>query len=501
MTSDYAATGQRQSDMADAADATGAAEYATMDATAMADAVRRGQISASELLEAAFARCDAVNPRVNAVVARNDERALALLASRKIKGNDRSGPLAGVPFLIKDLNAHLAGTVTTNGSCFFATATPAENNSTLVERYENAGAVIFGKTTSPEFGLSTSTESRQWGKTCNPWDLAMSAGGSSGGAAAAVAAGIVPAAHATDGGGSIRIPASYCGVFGMKPSRYRTPSGPKHFEAWFGASVAHVVSRSVRDSALLLDVGQGHEKGSPYWLAPREHSFVDEVQRPCATLRVALVTESLTGVALDPAIRRTLDDTVQLMLALGHEIESARLPVDAQQLFGAHGTVIGTALLTAIRDREKVLGRPFEVDELEPITRHILRTAQGVSGEALYRARQSFETISLDVEDLFDRYDVILSPVTATLTPSLGKLTLNQPYDDYGQAMMGSASFTVVANVGGQPSMSVPLGWSDTGLPIGMMFTARVGSEGLLFQLAGQLERERPWASRTPSLD
>lgn len=328
----------------------------------------------------------------------------------------------------------------------------------------------------------------------------MSAGGSSGGAAAAVAAGIVPAAHATDGGGSIRIPASYCGVFGMKPSRYRTPSGPGHFEAWFGASVAHVVSRSVRDSALLLDVGQGHEKGSPYWLAPRERPFVDEVQHPSARLRVALVTESLTGVALDPAIRKTLDDTVHLMLSLGHEIESARMPVNAQQLFGAHGAVIGVALLTAIRDREKVLGRPFEVDELEPVTRHILRTAQGASGETLYRARQSFETISMDMENMFDRYDVILSPVTATLTPPLGKLTLNQQFDDYGRAMMGSASFTVVANVGGQPAMSVPLGWSDTGLPIGMMFTARVGGEGLLFQLAGQLERERPWASRYPLL-
>jgi len=473
-------------------------EYASLDATAMADAVRSGRIGASELLEAACARCDAVNPKINAVVMRHDERARALLALRKAGGTERSGPLAGVPFLIKDLNTFLAGTVTTNGSRFFATAKPAQNTSTLIARYEDAGAVVFGKSTSPEFGLSASTESKQWGDTRNPWNPSMSAGGSSGGAAAVVAAGIVPAAHATDGGGSIRIPASYCGIFGMKPSRYRTPSGPAHFEGWFGASVGHVVSRSVRDSALLLDIGQGHEKGSPYWTAPRERPFVDEVQRQPAKLRVALVSESLTGVALDPAVRKSLDDTVRLMLALGHEVESAVLPVSAQELFSAHGAVTSTALLSAIRDREKLLGRAFETDELEPVTRHILRTAEGFSAERLYRARQSFEAISLAMENMFEHYDVILSPVTATLAPPLGQLTLDQPYEEFGRVIMGSVSFTVVANVGGQPAMSVPLGWSDDGLPIGMMFTARIGAEGLLFQLAGQLESERPWASRYP---
>lgn len=473
-----------------------ATDYLALDATAMAAAVRRGELSAAELLAAAAARCDAVNPRVNAVVMRHDEHARALLAASAARG----GALAGVPMLVKDLNTYVAGTVTTNGSRLFRDAPPATHTSTLVARYEAAGALVFGKTASPEFGLTTTAESHQWGQTRNPWNTAYSAGGSSGGAAAAVAAGIVPAAHATDGGGSIRIPASYCGVFGLKPSRYRTPSGPDHLEGWFGASVGHVVSRSVRDSALLLDVGHGHEAGSPYWSAPLERPFSAEVGFAPGKLRVALVDQSLTGAPLDPAVRKTLDDTVRLLLALGHHVEQARLPVDPLQLFTAHGTVVSTALLTSVRDREKALGRPAADDELELVTRHILGNGSKVTGEALYRARQSFEAVGIAVEGMFDKFDVILSPVTANLTPLLGKLRLDQPFENYARAAAGSAAFTVVANVGGQPAMSVPLGMSDEGLPIGMMFTAPLGAEGRLFRLAGQLERERPWAQRYPVL-
>ncbi|WP_092433044.1 amidase [Collimonas sp. OK607] len=471
-------------------------EYAALDATAMADAVRRGSISADALLAGAIARCDAVNGKVNAVVMRHDDHARALLAELKGRAQAKGGALAGVPMLVKDLNTYIAGTITTNSCRLFKDGPAATRTSTLIERYENAGAMTFGKTAAPEFGLTTTTESRQWGITRNPWNLAMSAGGSSGGAAAAVAAGIIPAAHATDGGGSIRIPASYCGVFGLKPSRYRTPSGPDHFEGWFGASVAHVVSRSVRDSALLLDVGQGHEKGSPYWCGPMERPFVAELGISPGKLRVALVADSLTGVPLDPAVRKTLDDTVRLLLSLGHEVEATRLPVDAGQLFGAHGAIVGNAILTAVHDREKFLGRKATDDELAPVTRHVMSTAAATSGEALYRARQTFETIGMSMDNMFDKYDIILSPVTATVTPLLGKLSMEQDFADYGRAAMGSAAFTVVANVSGQPAMSVPLGVSETGMPIGMMFTARIHNEALLFRVAAQLERERPWAQR-----
>lgn len=473
-----------------------ASDYAGMDAWAMAQAVRAGEISAEDLLAAAMARCDAINPKVNAVIMRHDDYARALLVARRAAGESAKGSLAGVPTLLKDLNTYLEGTTTTNGSRLFKNAPAVLHTSTLIARYQAAGAVPFGKTATPEFGLTTTTESQLWGQTRNPWNLAMSAGGSSGGAASAVAAGILPVAHATDGGGSIRIPASYCGVVGLKPSRYRTPSGPGRFEGWFGASVGNVVSRSVRDTALFLDAGQGHEPGSPYWLAPMVRPFVDEVGRDPGRLRVALVRESLTGAALDPAVAKVLDDSVKLLLSLGHEIEDLRLPVQPQQLFGAHGSVTGTALLSLVHDREQVLGRALQPDELENITKVVLSRAEKVTGEALFRARQSFETISASMEQQFERFDVILSPVTANLTPELGMLALDQPWESYAQRAAASAGFTVLANVSGQPAISLPLGMSDSGLPIGMMFTARIGAEDVLLRLAGQLEQTRPWAGR-----
>ncbi|HKR39891.1 MAG TPA: amidase [Paraburkholderia sp.] len=472
--------------------------YLTLDATAMGALVQRGELEPQDLLEAALARCDEVNARVNAVNQRCEARARQTLASRRAAGTSRDGAFAGVPTLAKDMHTAVAGTVTTNGSRSLRDAPPATHDATLIARYEAAGVVVFGKTATPEFGLSTTTESALWGKTCNPWNLSMSAGGSSGGAAAAVAAGIVPVAHATDGGGSIRIPASYCGVFGMKPTRYRTPHGPDAFEGWFGASCAHVVSRSVRDSALALDVSHGHEKGSPYWLAVPERPFADEVRRTPSRLRVGLVADSLTGMPLDNDIAAVLESTVRLLTGLGHEVEPVTLAIDSQQLFGAHATASGTAFVAAVRDREAALGRALLAEELEPVAWRILRNAQQHSAETLYRARRTFERFGLLMEEKFDRFDVLLSPVTATLTPTLGRLSLEQEYEDYIKHIVGSVSYTALANVSGQPSMSVPLGTSRDGLPIGMMFTAGLCREGLLFQLAGQLEAAQPWALLAP---
>jgi Asp-tRNA(Asn)/Glu-tRNA(Gln) amidotransferase A subunit family amidase len=474
-------------------------EYLTLDATAMAALVQQGELEPQDLLDAALARCDAVNPRINAVNIRCEARARQTLAARREAGTSRAGAFAGVPTLAKDMHTAVAGTITTNGSRSLRDAPPATHDATLIARYEAAGMVVFGKTATPEFGLSTTTESALWGKTCNPWDLAMSAGGSSGGAAAAVAAGIVPVAHATDGGGSIRIPASYCGVFGMKPTRYRTPHGPDVFEGWFGASCAHVVSRSVRDSALALDVSHGHEKGSPYWLAAPERPFADEVRRTPARLRVGLVADSLTGMPLDDDIAATLDSTVRLLTRLGHEVEPVTLAINSPQLFSAHATASGTALVASVREREAALGRALRTDELEPVAWRIVRNAQQHSAETLYLARRTFERIGLQLEEQFDRFDVLLSPVTATLTPPLGRLSLEQEYEEYNKHIVGSVSYTALANVGGQPSMSVPLGMSRGGLPVGMMFTAALCREGLLFQLAGQLEAAQPWAPLAPS--
>ena len=363
-------------------------DYLQLDATAMAAAVKTGELSPYTLLMAAQARCDAVNPQVNAVNMRHDSHAQERLKARRDAGTERSGALAGVPMLLKDLNTYLRGTVTTNGSRMLADAPPATFDSTVVQRYEAAGMLIFGKTASPEFGLTTTTESSLWGQTRNPWDLAHSAGGSSGGAAAAVAAGIVPAAHATDGGGSIRIPASYCGVFGLKPTRYRNPQGPNTFEGWFGASCGHVVSRSVRDSALLLDVSHGHEKGSTYWLAPQDGSFSDAVLRTPNSLRIGLIEPAMTGLELDTEIRSVLHTTVDLLLRLGHHVDIATLPVDPQQVYGAHGAVGAAALLAAVRDREAGLGRPLHDDELEPVSRYIANNATAATAESTARSKR-----------------------------------------------------------------------------------------------------------------
>ncbi len=473
-----------------------ASEYDALDAWAMAEAVRAGELSGAQLLAAALARYRAVNPLVNAVNMLHEDYARALLDGRSAS----KGALAGVPLLVKDLSTYLQGTSTSHGSRLFRDNPPATLTSTLIARYQAEGALPFGKTATPEFGLTTTTESTLWGQTRNPWNLEHSAGGSSGGAAAAVAAGIIPVAHATDGGGSIRIPASYCGLVGLKPSRYRTPTGPGRFEGWFGASVANVVSRSVRNTALFLDVGQGHEAGSPYWTQPLERPFVEELKREPGRLRVALVKRSLTGAELDPAVAQVLDDSVKLLLSLGHEIEELSLPVDPRELFGAHGTAGAAATAALIRDREQALGRPLRDDDLEEVTRTVLGNGERATAVQLYRARHAFEQISESMEQVFERFDLILSPVTANLPPKLGELRLSQSWDDYAHKAMGSASFTVLANVSGQPAISLPLGMSGNGLPVGMMFTARLGNEALLLRLASQLEQSRPWADRRPGL-
>ena len=477
-----------------------AADYQSLDAWAMAEAVRKGELTPEALLDAALARHALVNPKVQAVNMLHQEYARTLLAQRRAAGQAAQGALAGVPLLLKDLNTYLQGTSTSNGSRLFKDAPPAALTSTLIARYERAGAVPFGKTTCPEFGLTTTTESLAWGQTRNPWNLGHSAGGSSGGAASAVAAGIVPVAHATDGGGSIRIPASYCGLVGLKPGRYRTPSGPAHFEGWFGASVANVVSRSVRDTALFLDAGHGHEPGSAYWAAPVERPYIEELRRDPGKLRIAVVRQSLTGAPLDPAIAATLEKTVRQLLGLGHELEELSLGIDPRQLFGAHGTVVGTGLLSLVHDREQALGRAATAKDLEQVTQVVLERAKGTDGEALYRARQSFESIGAAMEKHFERFDLILSPVTASLTPELGVLSLDQGWDSYAHKAMGSAGFTVLANVSGQPAISLPLGMSDSGLPVGMMFTARLGGEDGLLRIASQLEQAMPWAGRRPRL-
>jgi amidase len=463
------------------------AEYRSLDATAMADLVRRGEASPLELLDMAIGRTEEVNPRVNAVVLKHYE-----MAREAINAGLPDGPLKGVPFLLKDLGVALKGTVTTEGSRLFKDQS-FDYDSTLVERYKKAGLVTFGKTNSPEFGSSPSTESQLFGDTRNPWNLEHSAGGSSGGAAAAVAAGIIPAAHASDGGGSIRIPSSACGLFGLKPTRGRVPMGPGSYETRAGCSAMHVVSRSVRDSALLLDISQGAALGDPYAAPHRERPYTEELSRAPGKLRIALMTAPIIPIPVDPQCVVAAEKAAQLCASLGHSVEIASPTLDVEALYAAFGMVGNVLVANKVGKREEVLGRAAREDELEKINWVNRRAGDKTSAIEYSRGRNTLHQASRRLAQFMQSYDVILSPTMALLPPKLGVLTLNQEFESFMMAAAAASAFTGLYNMTGQPAMSVPLHWSDTGLPVGVQFTGRFGDEGTLFRLAAQLEQAAPW--------
>ena len=470
-------------------------DYARADATALAALVRSKRASPAELLDAAIARTEAVNGALNAVVLRHFER-----AREAVRKGLPDGPLRGVPFLLKDLNVGLAGTVTTNGSRFFADAV-VPRDSILVDRYDAAGLVIFGKTASPEFGATGTTESTLWGETQNPWKKGFSAGGSSGGAAVAVAAGIVPAAHASDGGGSIRIPASHCGLFGVKPSRGRTPLGPHAFDAWCGLSIHHVISRSVRDSALLLDVSQGAVLGDPYVARPRSRPYLDEVGADAGKLRIGLQLASPICPEVHPDCVAAARRAAQLCEAQGHGVEElAPPPVTAAELYGAMTVVMGASLVNRIQAREKELGRAVRQDELEPRNWESYQRALQFTAAQHEAARQDVYELGRRIVAHQHAYDAVITPTVAIPPPRLGVMSLSAPYEGYARAGVATSAFTLQYNFSGQPAMSVPLTWNADGLPIGAMFAAAPGREDLLFRVAAQLEAAAPWAGRRPAL-
>jgi Asp-tRNA(Asn)/Glu-tRNA(Gln) amidotransferase A subunit family amidase len=470
------------------------AEYAANDAVGLADLIRQGDVSASEVLEAAISRAEAVNPAINAVVLKHYDIARAALAQGK-----PSGLLGGVPMLLKDLGIDFKNTVTSNGSVFFRDAV-ADHDSVLVGRYRKAGLNIFGKTASPEFGQTGTTESRLWGNTRNPWSREHSAGGSSGGAAAAVAAGILPAAHASDGGGSIRIPASHCGLFGLKPSRGRIPFGPGKLEGWMGLSIQHVITRSVRDSAVLLDVSHGPETGSRVLPPVGDVDYLAGHRRPPPKLRIALWDTHLFGLPVHADCREAVAKTARLCESLGHTIEPAAPKLPVQDMFGAMGVMTGTGTLVAFHDRAKQLGRDVTEADMEPINWRHYQEARKRSAEDVYRARATFDRVGSILDDFLGRYDMVLSPVTAVPPPRLGELSLDQPYEKFIPPAMNASPFTALWNMGGHPAMSVPLHWNAENLPIGSQFATRFGDEMLLLRLAAQLETAAPWANRRPSL-
>lgn len=463
-----------------------------LDALGQAAAVAAGKVSPAELLDAAIARAEAANPALNFMAQPLYDRA------RGAARNGFDGPFAGVPFLVKDLHVHIAGERSGEGSRLWD-GYRADRNSVIYDRYVAAGLNTFGKTTTPELGLTVTTESRATGLTRNPWDLTRSAGGSSGGAACAVAAGVVPLAQASDGGGSIRCPASACGVFGMKPSRGRVPLGPRVTESWLGLSVVHAVSRSVRDNAALLDATHGIEPGSRYVAPTPEASFLSEVTREPGHLRIALMLEPLTGVPVDPDVVAATHATVKLLESLGHHVEAAQPQLSGAELGNAMTAVLGACTAADVGARLAALGRDEAGDDIETVTQMFVHIGRNTTAVQLLAANDVFQNAAIIVARFMETYDVILSPVFARPPIALGKIDLSPTHmGEWTANILGYSPFTALYNQTGQPAMSVPLGWSSSGLPIGMMFAGRYGAEGLLYRLAGQLERAAPWAGRRP---
>ena len=467
------------------------ADYRNHDALSLAELVRTKKVTPQDLLEAALARAAAVNPKINAIVLDHED-----VARKALKDGLPQGPLTGVPYLLKDLGAALKGTITT-GSLGLARDTVAASDSTYVERCKNAGLVIFGKTHSPELGLSPSSESRMFGATRNPWNLNHVAGGSSGGAAAAVAAGIVPVAHATDGGGSIRIPASCCGLFGLKPTRARTPMGPKRGEGWGGASVGHVVSRSVRDSAAFLDATAGAAIGDPYVAPHAARPFLDEVTTAPGRLRIAFSTTPAIAAPVHPDAVAAVREAAKLLESLGHHVEEAAPKLNGMEIMAAQGIVISANVAFTVDEAAEALGRAARAEDVERATWFRVENARKTDSSAYARAMNTLHLVGRTLGDFMTNYDVILQPTCAQ--PPLPVGVLNMDREDLQQMfreMIAFIPYTGIYNLTGQPSANVPLHWNAAGLPIGTMFTARFGDEATLLRLAAQLEQAQPWKDR-----
>jgi amidase len=471
-----------------------AADYTQYDGLGLAELIATGQISPLELLHAVRRRVDALNPKLNAFCQLFYEKAEAL-----IHAGVPAGPFLGVPFALKDLGLYLSGTVTSGGSRIWSSDV-ASFDSTLSERYRQAGLVIFGKTNSPELGLTVTTESALYGKTHNPWNPERIAGGSSGGAAAVVASRILPMAHASDGGGSIRVPASCCGVFGFKPTRSRVPLGPSSFEGWNGCSHQHAITISVRDSAALLDASCGAELGSPFFSPQPERPFLSEVVAEPGRLRIAVIASAPAPVPVDPECARALTGAANLCESLGHHVEEASWPAEAENFRDAFTTVVQVSVARKLEDGAAILGRPLKPSDVEALTWTMMHAGINIPAVKYSRAIQDLHGIGFVFARFLERYDLILCPTLAKPPIHLGVLALSREPQAWFKDFLEFCPFTAFANATGQPSMSVPLHWTHDGLPVGTMFTGRFGEDATLFRLAGQLERAQPWATRRPEV-
>jgi len=481
-------------------------QLASLDLVGQAELVRLGQVSPLELVDAAIERIEAINPHLNAVVAsvHDAARREAIASTARSRGDSREPgekvrPLAGTPFLVKDLGAAMAGIPETMGSRALRRHVP-QNDSPLVRAYRDAGLIILGRTNTPEFGNHSTTEPELFGPTRNPWDPTLSVGGSSGGSAAAVASGMVAAAHGGDGAGSLRIPASCCGVFGLKPSRGRVSRAPAGEEVG-GLTTRHAITRSVRDSAALLDVASAPIPGDPYRAPAPVRPFLDEAGRDPGRLRIGWSDRPPLDVPVDVECVDAVRAAANLLASLGHIVEEANPTFDAGVLLEPLATIWSVGNVIDAEFCEAVLGRAPRDDELELTTRELVDHGRTLSAIQVVDAVASFGRATRQFAGFFETYDLWLTPTLARRPQPLGVLNQSvggalawQRFDD------SFNPWNPIANISGQPAMSVPLHWTDDGVPIGVLFTARWGEEGLLLRLAGQLEAVRPWADRRPPI-
>ena len=478
-------------------------EYANYDALGLAKLARQGEVSALELLEAAIEKVTHLNPNLNAVIHTFYDR-----AKQEIDRGLPEGPFSGVPFLLKDLQACYAGEPITMGSRGIRWV--PDFDSELIKRYKAAGLNIFGKTNTPEYGLIITTEPKAHGPTHNPHHQGYSSGGSSGGSAAAVAAGIVPMAHGGDGGGSIRFPASWCGAFGLKPSRGRNPMGPVRGEDWSGAVAEHAITRSVRDSAALLDCTAGPDVGAPFNIPPPDDSFLAATQKAPDKLRIALSKKPLVPTEVDPEILQALDKTAHQLEKEGHVLELAEPEINIETFWKSFFIVVAAHTASVEQEVRKKFG-PRAAKMLEPQTRNMAMLGRSFSAGELVNALNEWQTIQMSFGKFMQSFDVMMCPTVPTTAVKHGVL----PVSGLDELLLGASShinigklafslglveklalpvlekmaFTILGNVTGLPAMSMPLHLSSSNMPIGIQFYGRTGAEETLFSLAGYLEK------------
>jgi len=474
-------------------------ELAWRDATAQADLVRRGEVTPTELVDAALARIDALDPQLNAVIHRFDDAAHAAAAAPDLP----AGPFQGVPFLVKDMVCHTAGDPYHQGMQVLKDIGWTEPEDTvLAARYRATGFVFCGKTNLPEMAMSVTTEPRAYGPTRNPWDPTRSPGGSSGGAAAAVAAGLVPVAHGNDMGGSIRFPAGACGLVGLKPTRARTTLAPDHGEYWGPLTHEHVLCRSVRDCAGVLDAVHGPAPGDPYTAPPPRRPYVDEVGADPGRLRVGVRTTAPGGAAVHPDCAAAVAAAASLLESLGHAVEPATpTELDRPEIAAGFALLFTTITAREVERWSERIGRTIGPDELEPLTAVSLEVGRATTAPQYLGALEGLQRYARRIAQWWaDGWDLLLTPTSPEPPARIGELVVSDAADEGTvlERMSGLTGFMVPFNVTGQPAVSLPLHWNDDGLPIGVQLVAAFGREDVLFRAAAQLETAHPWAARRP---